>query len=497
MQAENEQSSAHPVQALDPPPVDAHSLQPAFQVQFHGNNVSLPGIDTTSLPTLPTIDSSCAHTPTPLSAGLRLQTDVPAKFQLSYPTQYNTTVEQFPQQTAPTTGLPVRSSSVRSILSASHHRRSSLSPASVVSSPGIGPIIDITPLPSPIVNWGSPGPWKRIRESREMQDSVSEAGDILSYTSKSQESFDSSHLSPNKQKDQVGYKPSPVGRDAQVYNINASAHARNRSLSASFSNILQAPRSPSIVAADSRYFLHDGIFSPTENHLHREEYLAVKRGLTLPISKPLTPPRSSRDTDGSDVGSAPSSPPAPKKKSVLYEARTIRGGEMRRWREIGYLGGGAFSTVMLAVSIKGGNATSDPSAGGLFDSPNDVRLGTRSLVAVKICEHGPAGGADEKRVEISLERELDILKSIDHPCLAHLKAVSILDQRAFLILSYCPGGDLYLLASTKPELLIPSLIRRIFAELISAVRYLHSQYIVHRDIKLESLFALGTRYFLR
>lgn len=115
------------------------------------------------------------------------------------------------------------------------------------------------------------------------------------------------------------------------------------------------------------------------------------------------------------------------------------------------------------------------------------------LVAVKICEYGPAGGADEKKVETSLKRELEILKTIDHPALVHLKAFNILDRRAYLVLNYCAGGDLFELANFKPELLIPGLIRRIFTELVGAVQYLHAQYIVHRDIKLESLFVLTFR----
>lgn len=286
---------------------------------------------------------------------------------------------------------------------------------------------------------------------------------------------------------QSDYRASLYGRNAQVYDINASAHARNRSLSGSLSKNLQAPRSPNVVAIDARYLLPEERLSQPGNYLHREEYLAVKRGLTLPVSNPLTPPRSTRDTDGSDMESAPPSPPATKKHSTFYEARSIRSGKLKRWREVGYLGGGAFSTVMLAVSESADNSDSTSLlTNGGFKSPKDNGFDAKSLVAVKICEHGPAGGADEKRVEISLERELDILKSIDHPSLAHLKAVNILDQRAFLMLTYCPGGDLYILASTKPKLLIPGLIRRIFTELISAVRYLHSKFIVHRDIKLES-----------
>ena len=80
----------------------------------------------------------------------------------------------------------------------------------------------------------------------------------------------------------------------------------------------------------------------------------------------------------------------------------------------------------------------------------------RTLVAVKICEHGPAGGADEKKIESSLKRELEILKAIHHPSLVHLKAVSVLDKRAFLVLNYAPGGDLFELANLKLDLLVPA-----------------------------------------
>ena len=208
--------------------------------------------------------------------------------------------------------------------------------------------------------------------------------------------------------------------------------------------------------------------------MHREQYLAVQRGISpLPVQGPPTPPDSNQSA-ASETGSPPSYLGVKKPDAPIFEAPMLKTGERRQWIAVRLLGTGSFSKVLLA--------TSDLSKTGVSEEDLD----RKSLVAVKVCEHGPAGGVDEQRIEEGLKREIEILKAISHPSLIHLKAVTILKKRAYLILNYCLGGDMFELASGELNLLTPPLVRRIFAELVAAVSYLHEKLIVHRDIKLES-----------
>ena len=460
------------------------SLHPAFQY-----NAALHPVDTSTTQAHPTI---ATHRASPQSAELRVQTDLwgaSAKGDtITAEVQANET-QQKQQNTPSTGGLPVRTSSVKSALSAAHYTGGSLSPASCVSSPGLGPLANITPLPSPIGSITSPSPWTGMAGLSNLSPPSS------NYTSSSTE-FDSEptlfpRTSPKKRKAYQGLISAATSTanapDPAILAANAASHARNRSLSEYVPEGAHAPRTRNIAVSGSQ--TPTSTEPPTSQPMHREEYLAIQRGISaLPTPRPPTPPRSNKSaTSCSDVDSPPTSPkvhsgPPP----TRYEARHLKTGELRRWTAIRQLGKGTFSTVMLA--------TSDDSI-STSPIPSEDQLDPKSLVAVKICEHGPAGGADEKKIESSLKRELDILKAIHHPSLVHLKAVSILDQRAFLVLNYSPGGDLFELASLKLDLLVPSLIRRIFAELVGAVQYLHEQYIVHRDIKLES--KLSSAFFIR
>ena len=454
---------------------------PAFQ--YHA---SLHHLDTTQAhPTTATHRS-------PLSAELKVNTDVRGLQlrQVSANTTESSASEAHRHQTSSdNSNLPIRTPSLKSTLSAARYTGGSLSPASVVSSPGLGPLADITPLPSPLTTAGSPGPWMKMVNVPETSPPNSNHGSPPSLADAGPVSFP--HTSPKKRKAYQGLllaDPHAPSIDPQILAANASSHARNRSLSEYVPGGVQISRTRNVAASGTQ--MPTSADPPPSLPMHREEYLAIQRGISaLPTPRPPTPPRSNRSaTDSSDVEGSPlSSLTLERPLPLRYQARTLRSGVMKRWTAIRQLGKGTFSTVVLATSEE---IDTEDSKDCIVSSPQkskaEDRVNPKSLVAVKICEHGPAGGADEKKIESSLKRELEILRSIHHPSLVRLKAINVLDKRAFLVLNYSPGGDLFELASLKLDLLVPSLIRRVFTELVAAVKYLHSQYIVHRDIKLES-----------
>ena len=463
--------------------------QPPFKY-----NASLHALDTTPPQAYPSIVSP--HSQTPLSAGLRVRTDLMLGKQhqdLSNADPKRTHSHADSREPSDATALPVRSPSLRSTLAAARPRTDSLSPASALSSPGIGPLMELTPLPSPVTAMGSPTSWRRSSDCGDCDENIPEVDKISTPMGSHLEPLVFTRTSPKKHRTPMGILSAAQGIHGpelqQNTEIKASSHARNRSLSEYVPDSTQVPRTRNIVVSGSGGLPNWQPLSPPDSHMHREEYLAVQRGLTLHTHKPPTPPTSNRGADSSDLENPTLSPDAPKGLLPLrYEARTIRGGKVQRWRAIRQLGKGTFSTVMLAIN-------EDLCSRALASQPDDIpgetinedRVDPHALVAVKVCEQGPAGGADEAKVETSLKREVEIMKSIHHPSLVHLKAFSIVDRRALLVLNYCAGGDLFDLASLKLELLVPSLTRRIFAELVGAVHYLHMQYIVHRDIKLESI----------
>lgn len=421
------------------------------------------------------------------SSCLRLQTDLAPRFTLT-----SAALDQKPfvagahlRHSGSAGALRPRSSSSRPNLSPAGTPIGSQSPSSTWSSPALSAVADVTPLPSPLAPSSSPNLWNRMSARLD----AGEPAELSLATRGDGDPTLSPMLAPQKRKAYNGLAPA-VG---ETRHLNSTSHGRNRSISEFVPGPMRVPRarlstvSGSIGSADTSCV---GVATC----MKREEYLAERRGLAAPPGGLLTPPRSDQGTESSDGDSSPglralgiALPKIPSQE--VFRATRLRDQTVWRWRAVRILGQGTFSKVILAVSEGPDHeeqSADDEWAHCDFNPGSDATMESKKLVAVKVVEHGPAGGASEGRVESSLKRELDILKSLQHPSIVQLRAYSVEPTRALLVLSYCPGGDLFDLASQKVDSLSPGMIRRIFAELVAATRHLHAQHIVHRDIKLES-----------
>ncbi|XP_014251369.1 serine/threonine-protein kinase BRSK2 isoform X2 [Cimex lectularius] len=115
-----------------------------------------------------------------------------------------------------------------------------------------------------------------------------------------------------------------------------------------------------------------------------------------------------------------------------------------------------------------------------------VKLGvhcvTSKKVAIKIINREKLS----ESVLMKVEREIAIMKLIDHPHVLGLSDVYENKKYLYLVLEHVSGGELFDYLVKKGRL-TPKEARRFFRQIISALDFCHSHSICHRDLKPENL----------
>jgi serine/threonine protein kinase len=124
------------------------------------------------------------------------------------------------------------------------------------------------------------------------------------------------------------------------------------------------------------------------------------------------------------------------------------------------IGVGGFSAVVL-VHQKGTNAA------------YACKIVTRKLLT-------------ESRTFHRFEQEVRLLEQMHHPNIVRVVDVLFQEVYIFVLMEYCSGGELFNRIAERGRLREPE-CRRIFADVVSALAYLHARGIAHRDIKPENI----------
>lgn len=112
---------------------------------------------------------------------------------------------------------------------------------------------------------------------------------------------------------------------------------------------------------------------------------------------------------------------------------------------------------------------------------------TKEKFAVKVIKKD----STELRSQTLIQRELDILRVVNHPNVVRLFDLFDTSDRLYFVLEFMAGGALYDVLSSKQIHFSEQRASHIIKDILHGLVYLHSQNIVHRDVKPENILTTG------
>ncbi|KAI8903802.1 kinase-like domain-containing protein, partial [Gorgonomyces haynaldii] len=138
---------------------------------------------------------------------------------------------------------------------------------------------------------------------------------------------------------------------------------------------------------------------------------------------------------------------------------------------------------------------------GSFATVFKAQKSDGTFVAIKSVQRSKLN----RKLQENLETEIGILKDIVHPHIVQLYSVIKDDKEIHLIMEYCPMGDLSIFIRKRGEMmdgnkrvmlgsqdggLHESVVRYFLGQLASALEFLRSISVIHRDLKPQNILLL-------